>query len=841
MNNEVLDLLRNYLFQEDFSRKRKIIFWYDEKEAYKEEIDELVFTDDIELIKYDNNSFWIRYHIEIEEPNKNFIIYLPFARKKGLDNNLLDLETANIGYLFNPDQITIWIKELNLSDNEYNIIKKNQKFFKDKKRKAKFYEFDIENKDSNNINLIIIATLLNIKSISLDEIFKNIIISYYSDKKKYDDFIKWSDNDYVIDLINSYFGASLTTLDNIENFFKSLIFTYFASDLYDLNEINKYSMYLLNKKTNVHIFVDILMRDTIAKQYFEKISNIVQKEFGIKSLLKDISIDHYKYNDAFICLDQYIINILCDSLLSDIGQYDKYNKMIQIRSSKYWYEKLFNEYNALKIASEFLEKSDYYLNQIKNYEFDEFVLKYVKELYKMDTMYRKFYYFADKVNNDKFIELENKIENIYSNLFLSNLSIKWSSMLDNVIRYDSTKFLIQNHFFEHYVQPYKDKRNRTIVIISDALRYEVAQELNNKLLDLGGKSDLSFMVGLVPSYTKLGMASLLPNKEIRRDENEDDILVDEQKTSTIQDRGKILSNACGDALAIKYKDLISMKKSDWKSSFSGKKVVYIYHDVIDSTGEKDDSRVLNACNIAINEIFTLIKDLHTTFSGVDLFVTADHGFLYKRGKYNSYEKAEKISCSSKQKKRYSYSKDKINEEEIFSINLDYIFGKNSGYVNIPKGNSIYGIQGFAGNYVHGGIMPQEIIIPVIDFKSTRNIESLEKVKISYTGLSIKITNAITYLDFTQINPVDDNNKPCRYLLHFEDSNGERVSNECVIIADNESKNVKDRFFKEKFVFKNITYDKDKDYYLIISEEESGLPISKTKFIIDLAISNNFNF
>ena len=191
MNDEVMDLLRSYVFQDDLSRERKIIFWYDEKESYKDEIDNLVFTDDIELIKYDNNSFWIRYHIEIEEPTKNFIIYLLFDRKKGLDNDLLDLESSNSNYLFNPDQTTMWLKELGLKDDKviYKLVKKNQKFFKDKKRRTKFNEFDIEEKNEDNINLIIISSLLNIKTISLDEIFKTIIISYYDDKKKYEDLI----------------------------------------------------------------------------------------------------------------------------------------------------------------------------------------------------------------------------------------------------------------------------------------------------------------------------------------------------------------------------------------------------------------------------------------------------------------------------------------------------------------------------------------------------------------------------------------------------------------------------------------------------------------------------
>ena len=117
----------------------------------------------------------------------------------------------------------------------------------------------------------------------------------------------------------------------------------------------------------------------------------------------------------------------------------------------------------------------------------------------------------------------------------------------------------------------------------------------------------------------------------------------------------------------------------------------------------------------------------------------------------------------------------------------------------------------------------------------------QKVEITYSGLSSKITNAITYLDFVQNNKVDENNKECRYLLHFEDENGERISNECVIIANYENTDVKDRFFREKFVFKNISYDKEKNYYLVITDEETGIESSRVRFTIDIAITNNFEF
>lgn len=842
MNDEVKDLLLSYICQPDFKgRDRKIIFWYDDKKAYYDEVQDIVFSDDIELIIYDNNSLWIRYHIEKEEPTKNFVIYLPFDRKKGLDNDLLDLESFNSNYLFNPDQTTMWLKELNLSDDEYNVVKKNQKFFKDKKRRQKFDDFDIDVKDKDNINLIIISCLLNIKGISLDEIFKNIIISYYDDKKKFEELIKWSDEKYFFDMINNYFGSTIESLDELDILFKSLIFTYFASDLDDLNDISKYSKYLLKKRTNVHIFVDTLMRDNSSRKYFERISKAVEKEFDINTLLLNMNIEHFKYNDAFISIDNVIINNLCDSLISNIGQYNKYYEMIQTRSSKYWYSSLEDEYNTLKYASNFLELIDSKIKQIKTNDFDAFAKNYIDNLSIVDTLYRKFYYYLDRSDNDNFKELEKIIENKYVNDFLSELSIKWSQTIEDLPAYDSNSMMLQNTFFKNYIKPYEDKKNRAIVIISDAFRYETADELNTKLVEFGAKSNIKYMLGLVPSYTKLGMASLLPNTELSMVENSDDILVDGMKSSSVQDRENIITKECGESLAIKYSDLYSYKKAEWKSMFTGKKVVYIYHDIIDATGEKTDDRVFNACNEAIEEIYKLVKDLHTTFSGVDLFITADHGFLYKRSKYDNVAKATKTVDATKQKKRYSYSTSKEDEEGILSINLDYIFGKNSGYVNIPKGNSVFAIQGLNTNYVHGGIMPQEILIPVIDFKSTRNIEEAGKVKISYTGLSVKITNAITLLDFTQNSAVDENNKSCRYLIHFEDSQGEKVSNECIIIADKTSKDVKDRFFKEKFVFKNINYDREADYYLVITEEDTGIEESRIKFTIDIAISNNFNF
>lgn len=847
MFDEVLTLLKDTLkgaFSRDTERKRtrKIIFWYDSKQEYQDFINELEL-EDTEVIKYDNNSFWIRYHIEKEELNKNIIIYLPFERKKGIDNDLLDLESSNSDLLFNPDSTTMRLKNLGLTEDCRKIVSKYAKFFGNKKREAEFKNFDIDEKTQDNIDLIITAIMLNIKSINEDEILKEIIKYYFEDEKKYEELFKFGSEEFILRLFNDTFGSSVSSYAELPELYKSLVFTYFATSLKDIKKVERYSKYLLTKKTtNVYVFINNLMRDKTTKEYFETLSADIEKEFGIEDLLNGVDIEEYNSSDAFISVDKYVIKYIVDKLFNGIGEYEVYKNYIDIRENKYWFDKLENEYNLLKVAISFFEKVDSIKDSIKIVDFDRFAKDYTDSFSEVDTLYRKMYFYFDSIEDkDLFINLKNKIENIYVNDFMSELSIKWSDMIENMPKYDSNRITLQKDFYKNYIRPFNDKKDRIIVIISDAFRYECAKELNSNLKTFASKSEIGYMQGLVPSYTKLGMASLLPNKELSRVKDSDDILVDGLTSSSIKDRELLLQKENIDSIAVKYDDLYEMTKLEWKKLFSGKKIVYIYHDTVDNAGEHNENAIFTACDKAIKELEKLVRDLHTTFSGINAFITADHGFFYKRGKVESYEKTSKTTNVTKQKTRYSYSDSISNEEGILSINLDYVFGENSGYVNIPKGNIIFARQGTGINYVHGGILPQEIIVPVIDFKSTRTSEESKKVGITYSGLSAKITNAITYLEFLQDNNIDENNKPCRYLLHFEDEDGNRISDECTIIANYENTEVKDRFFREKFVFKNMQYDKNKPYYLTITDEETGIVKDKIKFYIDIAIVNNFDF
>lgn len=824
--NHLKEILYNPFNREDErSRTRKIIFWYDPKKEYESIIDELEL-DNTEIIKYDKNSFWIRYHIEREELSKNIIIYFPFDKRNNLDNDLLDLEVSNSDLVFNPDMVNIKLRSLCLKNEFRPLIIKYEKFFANNKRLIEFKNFDIE-KNVNNFDLVVTSVLLKIKTINENEILKEIIKSYYFNENKYEELFKFGNMEFILDLFNNYFGSEVTDYKELSNLYEEIIISYFS---YNTKGIINSKM--IKKETNNYVFVNNLMRDKNTKECFELISRQVEKKYKISELLTKVETSTYMNNDAFEVLDKNILTYLVDKLVNNSVEYDLYENYIDERENKYFYCRYENEYKFLKYINSFLSKIENIVKSIKEEDIDEFANKYANTLYEIDTLYRKIYFYYDKIeDNDIYIELKNKIEDIYMEDFISKLSIKWSGSLETMGRYDSNNIKLQSNFYKDFILPYKDKRDRVFVIISDAFRYECAKELNSKLT-LYAKSDLSFMQGVVPSYTKLGMASLLPHKSISRVNNSDDILVDNMPSSSTEDREKILINENSDSLAITFSELADMTKVEWKKIFSGKKVVYIYHNIIDAMGEHNEKDVFDACDVCIKELEKLIKDLHNTFSGITAFITADHGFFYKRSKVQSYEKTNRKDNSILQKTRYSYSSEKMNEEGILSISLDYIFGDNSGYVNVPKGNMIFARQGNGVNYIHGGVLPQEIIVPVISFKSSKQNDEIKKVGIVYTGLSNKITSEIVYLEFLQDTNVDENYSEARYTLHFEDEEGIRVSDECTIIANYANTPVKERIFREKFVFKNIRFDRNKPYYLIVVDEENNEIINKVKFYIE---------
>ena len=136
------------------------------------------------------------------------------------------------------------------------------------------------------------------------------------------------------------------------------------------------------------------------------------------------------------------------------------------------------------------------------------VRKYQDELFQADRRYRYFYYHYDKIENaTKFEKLRQLVENVYTNDYLNGICVNWNRELKAAG--GVTNLPKQIHFYDNYIRSAKE---RTVVIISDALRYEVGYSLFRKLkADEKCKVKIEPMQSVVPSYTRLGMAALLPH------------------------------------------------------------------------------------------------------------------------------------------------------------------------------------------------------------------------------------------------------------------------------------------------------------------------------------------
>lgn len=189
-----------------------------------------------------------------------------------------------------------------------------------------------------------------------------------------------------------------------------------------------------------------------------------------------------------------------------------------------------------------------------------------------------------------------------------------------------------------------------VVIISDGMRYECARELLENLeMDEKCDAKMGHMLSVLPSETALGMASLLPKKEIRVDDTLD-IYVDEMHCgNSTAERQKILQSVVPKSACYDFDAVKDAKQADIRKMFQGKELVYIYQNQIDQRGEgmRSENEVFNACQEAVEEIQKVIHKLTGYISNTRYLVTADHGFIYKRDKLLE---SDKISFSDIEKK-----------------------------------------------------------------------------------------------------------------------------------------------------------------------------------------------
>lgn len=322
------------------------------------------------------------------------------------------------------------------------------------------------------------------------------------------------------------------------------------------------------------------------------------------------------------------------------------------------------------------------------------------------------------------------------------------------------------------------------------------------------------------------------------------MLVDD-KSSIASERDGILQSVGG--LACKCDELMAKKKDEGREFVKDKRVVYIYHNTVDAVGDdgKTEGKTFEAVRRAIDELAALIGYIVNNLNGHHIVVTADHGFLFTemaRVETDKSKLKDKPDTTVLAKKRYLLGPKLPDSEAVWHGRLNVTAGADGDMEFwIPKGANLFHFVGGA-RFVHGGAMPQEIVVPVITVKHIRGKSAQETktkpVTVQVLGNNHRITTAQHRFQLIQMEPVSERIKPTTLRVAVYEGD-EAVTDVQTVKFENSSSNLDERKKWVSLVLTERQYNKKTPYRLVLRDVETGIEQQSVEVIIDRAFTDDF--
>ena len=833
--------------------RRRIIVWHDEEKEFAEKIGEIALVDAKIAILTGTNYFAVKKLLAVDDTDSNYLLYSPFAYETLEDNWLLDIELYSEE--FRADLISMWLDEMGLPQTPSlrSAIKPYRKFMNAKERRKKIMAQANLPTTAAGFQLAIMAALSGLKEAKPAAIIKAVLKGGLNagENNLWRDFVN-----YGVDEAFWRMTAQGTGYQAEEKALGSLavhILLTAASRTLRREFLTGFEQYIsAPHQSNCYALVSDWLSAEDDDALYE-IAEHVESEMNLPARFMKLTVEDLSDTEMFPCVNEIILVKLMRDIEKNIIDSATIKQTVEKRRTCAWYGKVRNFYDGLYQVANMQEFYKSHAEGFHTIEAKKIWFEYTEIYYRFDTYYRLFHksydaglkaYHADL--SDGFAGVKERVERLYINWFLDELGENWSNAAADPLQEHGKIPDVpqQTDFYRYKVRP---SEARAYVIVSDAMRYEVAAELAEALRrETQSKVELSSMQGIFPTITKFGMAALLPHKKISAElrAGKLSILADGESTEAPM-RDKVLKSANPKSIALKYKDIIGMKRAQRGALVKDMAVVYIYHDAIDEAGHTGTS-IFAACEEAIEEIKNMVRVITGEFGGVHILITADHGFLYTDQPLREDEKVDKSMASEQDieiARRYAIMKKGAAPDYLLPVR--FLDGETEYEAFVPRGGMRIKMKGGGLNFVHGGASLQEMVVPLIDYQFLRNDSKEYKknkskydtipVTVSLLSSSRKISNMIFSLNFYQKEAVAANFRAAVYQLYFTDSTGKAISDAPRIIADKTEENAEGRIFRINFNLKSLKYSNAETYYLVIADGD-GLPISREEFSIDIAFA-----
>ena len=818
--------------------RHRIVFWNDANQELRADFDALQLAG-VEKLELTNNEFGAKYRILREQPEQKFLMYRHGPQPADLENWLLDVQLAHGE--FRADQAAIWLAELELGLDFAEVVQSHPEFYQAAKRLESLKRLLKADDTVGHIRLKMLAVCAGAEP-RMDAVLENLLAELAEEKEEKIKLIgRCGLEPFLWEQMGRYFSYKPGT-PGVRDFTIELFKSCYAMGTDGPVRLNADALVFLKRWKDSRQF----------ERPFEILSDECAKVLDIEQDLEKRDFRHLIEWDYFRLIDRKIISDLVRAVAMRTVSAGDVALWVRQRRQRHWYGEHRNEYEAVDCAARFLHALDEATLTMESLA--DGIERYSRSWFQLDQLYRKFVFHVRASGHASLMgALREHIENLYSNTFLLKVNDRWQSFVDSASLWDAPPIHLQREFFEHWVQPFLRKETKVCVIVSDALRYEIGDELLSRIRQEDRyTAELEPALAMLPSFTQLGMAALLPHKQLALADNDSGaVLVDGHNSQGTVNRQKILDQAMPQrAAARKAEEVMKLSGDACRELLRDHDVIYVYHNGIDATGDKRDSEedVFKAVDETLDYLIRLIKKL-TAANANNLLVTADHGFIYQDRAIDESD----------------FSGVDAEGDVILFRNRRFVLGRGlkaaaglrkfssaqlglSGDVEvlIPKSINRLRLKGAGSRYVHGGASLQEVVIPVLRINKKRQSD-ISTVEVNILpGASSIISASQHAVVLYQVQPATDKVRGRALQAGIYTVSNELISDTHDLNFDLTSENPRERDLTVSFLLSRKADESNgKEVILKLSEKHAGTSHYKeyksVRYTLRRSFTRDFDF
>ena len=863
------------LRQAFFSENHRLVFWYDPEQSFPDELSSLDLPSVQVLDMAGESSLSVKLKLELEGRDAKYLLYFPHAEPVPEDDWLLDIKLYS--RTFYADRISIIFNELGLQQQSLRAHLALREKFLSKGRLASLKRFIQPDFNEEALDLAMIAVVTRAEAPDI----ANILFTLGDELVKADEGLEQVPSS--VTELNKYglmpalvrafreevgYPASEEELRgdvpfNFGHFLIRLLATGFCESISDVPDwARSVAISSANARATSRALLSRWRDSSRYYPAYDRIADWVAAALNIKSRIEAFSIETLANVATFREVEHRIIIDLVKAIPeARPADLNLFSRLISDRLDGYWASRHKDDdvrrkfrtiYSALSAAIGLFSLRQAHSDGFHYANAEALYSAYETDLFRFDTEYRHYCAASRKAHVEILKELDDAVEHCYANWYLDQLARNWGDLVEGenlMERWSIRGVHQQQQFYGTLVKPKLDtaRNKRLVVIISDAFRYEAAVELRDRInVKRYSEATLSSQLGVLPSYTTLGMASLLPHQTLEyREGVSDDVFVDGKSTKGRDNRNRVLAGYNG--MAVQAETVKAWSREEGREALKDQQLVYVYHNVVDARGDSasTESETFNAVEDAIEELTELTRKIMMHFNTSTVLVTADHGFLFQHSKLEAADRtslADKPSNALKSKKRYVIGHDLPDAKDAWCGSTKDTAGTTSDTrFWIPKGANRFHFVGGA-RFVHGGAMPQEIVVPVLTVKQLRGEKaenrSKRKVGVISPKSSLKMVNNIQRFDLMQTEAVSDQVLPVTISVAIY-KDAEKVSSEEMVTFDSTSDSMTERVKQVRLSLSGKDFDRKRDYFLVLKDKDLNTEIERYRVVIDLAFTDDF--